>query len=422
VRRNVGLLGLLIALTWLLLVVVSDATGSQIDRRLTAAGDKRTAAALAGRELGAVTLPRGAVAVTPAPGPAKHSRLTPPGAPDLETLLDVHRDWSVRGQPASVIAFMTAHAPAGTKVTGTGYSSGPGDFSQSVSLALRHLPAGVYAEGLTIDAGSDGANKSLLWVDSWAAWLLPRPASEQIPAGIGAVTVLGDLGNRAYPVATITAPDQVAALVGLVNRQQREQPGVTSCPFWVSPLIDLRFRRAAATPVLARVAEDGCYGLHVALGGRVQPELDDGIDLTGWLWARHILSRCARAALTASARPPGPNGGRTDREVTVQFRNRSGAVCGVAGEFPTVTSRPPMRLHDLRPGSRAVVSLGPNQSAQFELSWTDPSPLCQGRSIAELRIWLPPSTVPFDVSVGSPREPFRPCGAAVDVGSLMYGL
>ncbi len=401
--------------------LVSDVAGGQVNRGLTASGDKRVAAALAEREFAAVTLPSGAVPVTRAPGLATHSRLTPPGSPDLKTLLDAHRSWSVSGDPASVIAFMTAHAPAGTKVSGTGSGSGPEEVSQSVSLALRHLPAGVYTEGLTINAASNTAGKSTLSVDSWAAWLLPRPTSEQVPAGIGALTVLGDLGDRAYPVATVTSPGQVTALVGLVNRQQREQPGVTSCALILSPLIDLRFRRASGAPVSARAVEDGCFGLKFTLGGHAQPALVEGVNLAAWLWTHHILPRCARDKLSVSAQPPGRAGGIADREVTIQLRNRSGVVCGVAG-FPVVTGRPRISLHDLRPDSSGVVSLGPGQSAQFALAWTDPSRLCAGPSTAELQMSLPPSTVPFDVFAGSPRDPFKPCGAAVGVGSFTFGL
>jgi hypothetical protein len=288
-------------------------------------------------------------------------------------------------------------------------------------LTLRHLPAGVFEEGLTINAGASNGHKRTLWVDSWAAWLLPRPASEQIPAGIGAVSVLGDLGDRAYPVATITAPGQVAAIVGVVNSRQREQPGAGTCPLWLSPLIDLRFRRAPGTPVLARAVEDGCDGLSLALGGHAQPELTEGVDLTGWLWSHHILPRCARSSLSASARPPGRDGATTDREVTIEFRNRSDAVCGMAG-FPVVSARPRMSLHDLRSGRPGVVSLGPGQSAASWLEWADPSPLCAGPSTEELRVSLPASTTPFDVSVGSRRDPFRPCGAAVGIGAFMFGL
>lgn len=420
-RRNVGLFGLLLVLVSLTVGVVSDVAGGQVDRGRTASGDKRVAAAVAERVFAALTLPPGAAPATPAPGPATHLRLTPPGSPDLGTLLDVHRSWSVPGDPASVIAFMTAHAPAGTKVSGTGSGSGPGEVSQSVSLTLRHLPAGVYTEGLTIDASSHTAGKSRLRADSWAAWLLPRPSAEQVPAGIRAVTVLGDLGGRAYPVATVTSPGHVAALVGLVNRQQREQPAVTSCPLFLSPQIDLRFRRASGAPVSARVVEDGCFGLKLTLGGHAQPALVEGVNLAAWLWLHHILPRCARDKLSASAQPPGRTGGITDREVTVELRNRSGAVCGVAG-FPVVTGRPRISSHDLRPASPGVVSLGPGQSAQFALAWTDPSQHCAGPSTAELQISLPPSTVPIAVSVGSPHDPFRPCGDTVTVGSFTFGL
>lgn len=172
--------------------------------------------------------------------------------------------------------------------------------------------------------------------------------------------------------------------------------------------------------MLARAVEDGCYGLELVLGGHAQPRLAEGVDLAGWLWSHHILLRCAPGNMSASAQPPSRDGPFTDREVTIEFRNRSGAVCGVAG-FPVVTSRPRMSLHDLPSGSPGVVSLGPGQSAQFALEWTDPSPLCAGPSTAELRISLPPSTVPFAVSVGSRRDPFRPCGAAVGIGPFFFG-
>lgn len=420
-RSHAGRLGLLIVLASLTAGVISDRSVGQVDRGLTAAGDKRIAAALAEREFAAVRLPRGAAPVTARPGRARHLRVTPPGAPDLESLLDVHRSWSVPGGPASVIAFMTAHRPAGTVVNGAGAGSGPNGSSQSVLLTLRHLPPGVFAEGLTISAASHTGHKSTLRVDSWAAWLLPRPASEQVPAGVGAITVLGDLGPRTYPVATVTAPSQIAAIVGIVNSRQRVQPGVTSCPFAPSLRIDLRFRVAPGTPVLARAVEDGCYGLEFGLGGRAQPELTEGIDLAGWLWSRQILPRCARASMSAFAELPHQDGAITDREVTIEFRNRSSAVCGVEG-FPVVTAQPPMSFHDLRSPPPGVVPLGPGQSAQVALSWTDPIQLCTGPSTAQLQISLPPSTVPFDVPVGSAHHPFRPYGAAVGVSPFTFGM
>lgn len=251
--------------------------------RPTTASNCALAQTLAGTLIGEVPLPAGAAEVSSDP----EARGTNPwlGVSDVPLstpLVDVDRFWRAPGDPKSVMDWISAHPPSGFAQSGkeTGSADGTMRF-WGVHFAAPPIAGRIASEELTVGATAATGGGTALRADAQVVWMIPRPATETIPAGVRSVLVSVDhFGRGAFKEALVTAPGKVGRLVSYVDSRQLAQPGVHSCPEIGSTtrVLDLRFLGAAGagSVALARAVEDACGGLTFSIrGGRQRPLAED---------------------------------------------------------------------------------------------------------------------------------------------------
>ncbi len=247
--------------------------------RPTVASNRALAQSLAGTLIGEVPLPAGATEVSSDPEPSSSNPWlgSSEDVPLSPLVVDVVRFWRVPGDPKSVMDRIAAHPPSGFTRSGNESGSGGG----GVRLWGVHFGASIPGpisrriaqEELTIATTAADGGGTALRADAQVVWMIPRPASETIPAGVGSVLVSVDHhGGGAVKEALVTAPGKVARLVSYVDSRQLVQPSLLGCPA-IGPstrVLDLRFLGSAGTRAapLARVVEDGCDGLTFSVRGR----------------------------------------------------------------------------------------------------------------------------------------------------------
>jgi hypothetical protein len=399
--------------------LLATAAGGVVGSPGSAAANRIIAGGVARRELDVVTAPVGAVLTSPSVGVGSR------GAGTLLTdAYDYYRSWRASGDPKAFIDSIIGHPPAGFAVPGDGYSGTNGRIDDwSVSLSLRRLPRGLYQEGVDVDAAVAKGGGMTLRVDSWAAWLVPRPSWERIPAAIRTVAVSEQPGVGSYPAGTVTATSKIQKLTSLIDHLQIEQPGPASaCPVSV-PSFALRFSRAGDSRPVARVAEDGCFGLAFSSGGRRGPLLAEHALLAGVLWRMRILPRCQTVQLAGSAATPqqlGPRAG-SGLFMRVDLNEVDRRACGLAG-YPTVrllsADGTELPTHVKYPGGPFTLAIAaPTQPIQLFILWSRARRSCRGTRAVELAVTPAHSGSAVVIPIGSAKHPVAPCHGKITVSS-----
>jgi hypothetical protein len=203
-----------------------------------------------------------------------------------------HAWWTVPGDPQSVIDAIEADPPVGATQAGTG--SG-GNFKTGTSEldADYQWPALAGVLGtrlLRVTVTSIGGGLTGVLAESQSVWIVPRPASERIPAATRIVQISSTVPGAADGGRlTITRDGQVGSIVALLNRLPIVQPGVTGCPGLILPAktITMTFRARSSGPPLAvlrfvdyrpwRAAYSSeCEPVRLSIGGRPGAALDGG--------------------------------------------------------------------------------------------------------------------------------------------------
>jgi hypothetical protein len=419
----------------LVLVVVATAAlagGSVLvasgDTTSSAASNHAAARVAAARALAETPLPAGAVTVGTDPGTGGWLKYPAGGAPATRELVDVHRFWRVPGDPQTVMAWIKAHAPAGARVSGTGSGGVYGTTVMwSLTFSLRPVPGVISEEGLGVAVTAARGGGTALRADGWAIWIVPRPPSEVIPAGVGAVAVFVDrFGGRAFPAGIVSASRAVQRLVSFVDSRQIVPPGTAfSCPE-IGPqtrTLDLRFLRTAsdASP-LARAVEDACGGLTFTVGDRREPALSEAGDLRGLLWRWHVLPVCRASQLAGSVAPvstvPSPSGLTTQ----IIMRNRSSAVCALDG-FARLALRGaggralPTHVANTRYAHEPALLI-PGDSAFIGLRWAVPSVGCHGPAAHAIAVRLPGVAGALVVPLAASGRRVAPCRGALHADAI----
>ena len=253
--------------------------------RPTTASNRALAQTLAGTLIGEVPLPAGAAEVSSDPEASRTQPWLGVTEVPLSTLLaDVGRFWRVPGDPKRVMDWIAAHPPPGFRKSGKETGSADGrmrfwgvHFSASIPGPISRRIA---SEELTIGATAAEGRGTALRADAQVVWMIPRPASETVPAGVRSVLVSVDhFGGGAFKEASVSAPGKVARLVSYVDSLQLVQPSQIPCPA-IGPstrVLDLRFLGPAGTRAgpLARAVEDGCDGLRFSVRGHRERPLDE---------------------------------------------------------------------------------------------------------------------------------------------------
>jgi hypothetical protein len=203
---------------------------------------------------------------------------------------DVHIWWRVTGVDQSVLAFLQAHPPRGSRLETKGSASGPTGVSEQLGFEWRPIPGVLGSRELhvTVTALPGGFTGVLAQAES--TWIVARPRSERIPATTSEIDVTSSkLGGPVAVSRSVTDPAQVHQIVSLLNAMPVTQPGIFSCPALIGAgahVIDLKFRAGAGGPVLAEatytnfsstpVASGPCTPVQLTLGGRRQHPLIGG--------------------------------------------------------------------------------------------------------------------------------------------------
>jgi hypothetical protein len=257
-----------------------------------ARGNRRAARLDAASLLRKLTLPAGTTSVQSQPAD-DHGYLTP--LPLLETEFasaTAHAWWTVPGDPQSVIDAIEADPPGGAKQEGSGSGYDGRTGSSEIDVQYQWPPvAGVLGDRLLeVTVTSLGGGLTGVLAESQSVWIVPRPASERIPAATRIVQISSAVPGAADSGSlTITRDGEVGPIVVLLNRLPIVQPGVTGCPGLMLPAktITMTFRarpRGAALAVLRFVDyrpwkaaySSECEPVQLSIGGRRRAALDGG--------------------------------------------------------------------------------------------------------------------------------------------------
>ncbi|MGI8412686.1 MAG: hypothetical protein ACR2QA_09365 [Solirubrobacteraceae bacterium] len=246
------------------------------------AANARAARADARHLLARLVLPAGArrSALDPAPDRLLAHPFSHPRTP---VLVDRHAFFRVPGTPGNVLAWIVAHRPAGSTLSGRGMviidaAMYRGGGSSSVTFSFPAVRGVLASRAVLVEVTDSGRGDTALRADAEVVWFVPRPASERIPRGVRSVTITMPVAGRgpgARGLArTITAPAKIRRIVALVDRLAPRQPGLYTCPAAGSS-VGLIFRgHQRGTPLARANAEaGGCDGVVLRIRGRPAPPL-----------------------------------------------------------------------------------------------------------------------------------------------------
>lgn len=241
--------------------LVAGATGA--DSRLQA--NKSIARRDTRMLLDSLRLPSGSArTATRPPLPA----LVPPRVTDVHSA-NLSAWWTSSDTPAAVLAYVRAHPPVSR-----GYYSA--SWWDSGDILMWEIDgAHLYSQQLRVAVATLANGQTGIMAQAQSVWMVPRPLSERLPAGVGSVAArlrigsgLGGMKHQHTHVYLLTHSTTVAAIVNAFNAMPISQPGIAySCPaiFAGMPRLTLRFlSQGGAT--LARAQVNVYPGRHGASG------------------------------------------------------------------------------------------------------------------------------------------------------------
>ncbi len=197
-----------------------------------------------------------------------------PGLGGSLAQFDAHEWWVCACSEGAMLDFVATHRPHGSTQSGSGEASGPTGRSSSYFFSWLAI-AGVLGNRelwVTVTSLADGQTGVLASAES--VWIVTRPPSEQIPAGVNKVRIRGvSAGNAPTVSLTITDPAKVRRIVSLFDSLQVHQPAIIYCPALpAGPDVTFSFYGGAVL-AQATVLDDGgyngeCNPISFSLGGR----------------------------------------------------------------------------------------------------------------------------------------------------------
>lgn len=207
--------------------------------------------------------------------------------------------WMTDADPQSIIAYVKAHRPLGSKIEVWGSGSGPGS-NTSLDLIFSWPSVGQEIDGrmLTLTVVTPSGGPSAIIAQSQSSGMFPRPSSERVPSAVSSVAITlrigsGRSGLRHMHISTyvVWRKSRVAALVKAFDNLPIVQPGQEEigCPAMLGgsgePAVTLQFRAGRARPALARAEVyvthgtdgfagfDSCDPIQFSIGGKPQTPL-----------------------------------------------------------------------------------------------------------------------------------------------------
>jgi len=240
--------------------------------------------------LAEVPLPAGSSESSTEPAEAD-SLLGHPAFGPLANAVDEHALWVVPATPAETLAYICAHLlPGGGRAGSWGAGPTGQSFpeSESSGFAWPGSPGWLVVNAVRLANGS-----TALRVDAEVVWVIPRAASERIPAGARLLTisvhkpgppfvgikskrpaVLGRLPSR------VTSAARIEKIVALLNELRVLQPGREEClpERDGSAQVQLGFyTSSSASPLaVADISTAHCDrgGVSLTIDGMAEPELE----------------------------------------------------------------------------------------------------------------------------------------------------
>jgi hypothetical protein len=189
---------------------------------------------------------------------------------------DVELDewWLAPGMPTAVLAWERQHVHGDLKPSSWDETSSGGEPVWNYSFSPHADPSWIYSQSLSLTVIADGKDTAVE-VSANVTWASARPASENVPATVGAVTISAEAGLTRKTV-TITAPGKVSGLVTLINDLPLVPPDSTAILGCMQPpvIVTLEFRAAPGrAPLAVATYADPCTGITLTIAGRQQPPL-----------------------------------------------------------------------------------------------------------------------------------------------------
>jgi hypothetical protein len=218
----------------------------------------------------------------------------PPGTPNA---VDEHAWWLVPVTPAEALAYICTHLPPDTTrpVSFGGALSGPNVPENMIAgFTWPGSPGTLAVWAVRLANGS-----TALRVDAEVVWVIPRAASERVPARARLLTIsfhktggalIGIKSNRPAVLgrlpSRVTSVTRIEKIAALLNELRVHQPGLRHCPLEPGGSAQVSFYTSPSAPPLA-VADintvgkgGGCGGgVSLTINGMAEPELEGGWDL-----------------------------------------------------------------------------------------------------------------------------------------------
>lgn len=198
--------------------------------------------------------------------------------------------WRTGESPSAVLEFVKSHPPAHGHLGMTGQAGHcqPHHFPPRhcqvemafVGFQLPPVPQELGARWLLVAVARQTDGTTTIRIDAQVQWLIFRPASERVPAGVTAIRVTRPGYRRSKPVSRrVTRSVRVHRIIRLIDRLPIVQPGITSCPGGAAPPVTFTFlgggRVLAGATVRADVgpSDNSCDAMFFSLNGHPQTPL-----------------------------------------------------------------------------------------------------------------------------------------------------
>jgi hypothetical protein len=172
-------------------------------------------------------------------------------------VVDRHRFWLLHEPLRRASSFIGTHAPVGPRRTETGFTGGRHiPTNKSFTFLFPALDGRISTRELEVTLVALPHRQTGVRVDAQEIWMVPRPPSEKVPAGVHVINVRT---SRAH--VRVRAAAKLQRIVRLFDSLPIVQPGVVyGCPpdTIIRPPMSIRFLSAKDVP-LAHANVPGSY-------------------------------------------------------------------------------------------------------------------------------------------------------------------
>ena len=213
----------------------------------------------------------------------------PPAVLGVSNLVLRHAWWTIHATPSEVISYVQAHPEKGGTFDQSGSGGGPGQPSQAfVGFSFPAVAGVLGTRWLLVEVVPLRDGMTGIRADAEVQWLIPRPANEKVPAGVGVIDIVRAGPGQPPPVSkTVTTPPKVRRIIKLIDRLPIVQPGSYHCPPQTAgPTDTFTFRATrhgsplavASVPAGVGNTQTPCDPMSFEVRGRQEPGLSQARD------------------------------------------------------------------------------------------------------------------------------------------------